>query len=405
MSASRLPPGFFGGAEARAVAPRTFFIPAFANSAAFATDGGVLLVDCGVAPMGATIRDRLRVLCPDPVEAVVFTHGHVDHAFGFEAFDEEAQQRGRPRPRRIAHERVADRFRRYQATSGLNEHINRVQFGLPDVRWPTTYPWPDETYRDRIELAIGGERFELTHAMGETDDATWVWAPERRVAAIGDLFIGCSPNAGNPQKVQRWPGRWADALDAIAAKSPIAVLPGHGPPLEGEEIVATTLLETARWLRSLVTQTLERLNRGERPDDIVHAVSPPPDLADRWFLQPLYDRPEFVVRNVIREHAGWWSGNAADLLPAPEQRRAREIVALAGGVAPLVARARELAPSDPALACHLAEWAARAEPDSHAAQEAVRDLFQARADAEPSLMARAIFEAAVRGAKARLGAD
>ena len=33
----------------------------------------------------------------------------------------------------------------------------------------------------------------------------------------GDLFIWASPNAGNPQKVQRYPLEWADALRQMLA--------------------------------------------------------------------------------------------------------------------------------------------------------------------------------------------
>ena len=55
------------------------------------------------------------------------------------------------------------------------------------------------------------------HAKGETDDATWVWAADRSIVSGGDLLAGILPNCGNPQKVQRYPEEWADALEAIAS--------------------------------------------------------------------------------------------------------------------------------------------------------------------------------------------
>jgi glyoxylase-like metal-dependent hydrolase (beta-lactamase superfamily II) len=399
-----LPLGFFGGGDAREVSPGTFFIPAFANSAALSTPEGILLVDCGLQIAGEGIRHQLRTLTQAPVAAVVFTHGHVDHAFGIGAFDEEAEAVGRARPRRYAHRLVGDRFRRYARTRSINEHINRTQFGVGAVSWPETYPWPDVTYDDRHPLELGGERFELRHARGETDDATWVWAPARKVLLTGDLFIWSSPNCGNPQKVQRYAEGWADALDEMRALGAEVLLPGHGPPIEGREAVATALEQTSRWLRSLVEQTLRRMAQGERADDIAGAVQPPADLAEVPYLQPLYDRPEFVVRNVMRLHGGWWNGNPADLLPATEAARAREIADLAGGVAALCARARALVESDAALACHLAEWAALAAPAEPEAQRTKRDVFTARAAAEPSLMARNIFLAAARAAQKELDA-
>jgi glyoxylase-like metal-dependent hydrolase (beta-lactamase superfamily II) len=398
-----LPQGFFGGDEAREVAPGTFFLPSFANAAAFVTAEGVLLVDCGHEAFGSRILAALRGFTDAPIHTVVFTHGHVDHAFGVHALDEEAAAAGRERPRRVAHRLVAQRFARYRKMRSYNEHINRVQFGVP-ARWPDDYPAPDLTFDDALTLTLGGETFELFHARGETDDATWVLAPARGVLCTGDFFIGCSPNCGNPQKVQRYPDEWAETLLAMAEKRPGVLLPGHGPAITGEAAVRAALLDTAEYLRALVDGTLERMNRGERGARIVHEVRPPAHLADRPYLQPLYDRPEFIVRNLLRLHGGWWNGNPAELLPAHEAAVAREIAALAGGVPVLVERGRALLSTDVVMACHLAEWAALAAPADRAALELKRDAFTARASAEASLMARNIFVRAAREAEEALQA-
>jgi len=385
-----LPTGFFGDGDAHELAPKTYFLPSFANAAAFLTSEGVVLVDCGHEMFGGKILEGLRRHTDAPVHTIVLTHGHVDHAFGVAAFDEEARAAGRPRPRRVAHRLVPDRFARYQKMRGLNEHINRVQFGVP-VRFPDFYPEIDLTYDDHLALTIGGESFELFHGRGETDDATWVWAPSRGAVCAGDFFIGCSPNCGNPQKVQRYPDEWAKALRAMADKRPRLLLPGHGPAISGEEEAQTALVETAEYLQSLVDETLARMNRGERGATIARDVSPPEHLTKRPYLEPLYDRPEFIVRNLLRLHGGWWNGNPAELLPAREDALAKEIAGLAGGVSALVARGRELLDKDLGMACHLAEWAALAAPDDRDALSFKRDAFTARAAIEPSLMARNIF--------------
>ena len=396
-----LPRGFFGDGDAKELAPGTIFLPSFANAAALITPEGVLLVDCGHEMFGARILASLREHTDAPVHTIVLTHGHVDHAFGVRAFDEEARERGRERPRRVGHHLVPSRFRRYEKMRGHNEHINQVQFGVP-ARFPEEYPALDVTYDEHLELTIGGERFELYHGRGETDDATWVWAPSRGVVCAGDFFIGCSPNCGNPQKVQRYPDEWAEVLRAMASKHPRVLCPGHGPAIVGETAVRAALTETAEYLQALVDETLARMNRGERGAQIIHEVKPPAHLEGRPYLEPLYDRPEFIVRNLLRLHGGWWNGNPAELLPAREDATAREIAELAGGTAALVKRGRALASSDLALACHLAEWAALAAPDDRAALELKRDVFTARAAEETSLMARNIFARAAREAEEAL---
>ena len=390
--------GFFGGAEPTQIDERTWFVPSFANASVLETDDGLVMVDTGLVQMGPRIHETTRKLTQAPLHTVVFSHGHVDHAFGLAPWLEEAQTP----PRIVAHANVPRRFQRYRRMQGLNEHINSVQFGIDGVGWPQTYFWPDTTYEHALTLTIGGERFELRHGKGETDDATWLWAPERGVLCTGDFWISCAPNCGNPQKVQRYPEEWAEALEAMAALDAQALLPGHGPVIKGAEEVKAALTDAAAYLRSIVEQTLQALNEGLTHEEIVARVKPPAELADRAYLQPIYDRPEFIVRNLIRLHAGWWDGYPSTVLPAAPDARAREIVALAGGTDKLIERATALAIEDIALACHLAEWAALAEPDNTDAQACVRDVFRRRAEQEGSLMGRGIFMHAVRQAERRL---
>ncbi len=145
---------------------------------------------------------------------------------------------------------MLDRFERYALTAGYNSAINTRQFGV-EVPWPTDYRKPDETYRDRLELEVGGERFELHHARGETDDATWIWVPGRKVLCSGDLIIWCVPNAGNPQKVQRYAREWAAALREMSTLGAEALLPGHGLPVVGADRVQAILTDTADLLEHL----------------------------------------------------------------------------------------------------------------------------------------------------------
>ena len=393
---------FFGGGEPRLAAPRTWFIPSFANVAALETDDGLLLVDAGLRVMGPAIYASIRARTQAPLHTVVFTHGHVDHAFGLDAWLAEAAP---ARPRIIAHRNVRARFERYAKMGKLNTRINAVQFGLEGVNWPDEFFWPDTVYDDALTLTLGGERFELRHSRGESDDATWVWAPERKVLCTGDFWIGCAPNAGNPQKVQRYAEEWEATMHAMAELGAEVLLPGHGAPILGAEAIRAALLDAAAYLRAIIDTTIEGLERGLDHDAIVARVRIPAALAEKPYLQPAYDRPEFIARNIIRLHGGWWNGLAADLLPSPQDVRAKEIVALAGGLAPLLARARSLALTDLPLACHLVEWAVLAAPADRAANELARELFTTRAEGESSLMARNIFRAAAKRAAAALGIE
>jgi alkyl sulfatase BDS1-like metallo-beta-lactamase superfamily hydrolase len=374
------------------VAPGVAFVSSFANVTAIAGERGLLLVDTGSAQLGAQVHGCVRAWSSAPVENAVFTHGHIDHVLGIEHFDAEAAREGRPLPRVIAHHAILARFDRYRATAGYNSCINSRQFSMP-VTWPATFREPDETYASQLTLALGGIDAELHHARGETDDHTWVWLPRRRVLCTGDLFIWAVPNAGNPQKVQRYPRQWAEALRKMAALGAELLLPGHGLPIYGAARVEQALSETAELLEALHDDALALMNAGAPLDEIVRRVRVPEHLEERPYLQPVYDDPEFIVRNVWRLYGGWWDGDAATLKPPVPTALAREVAALAGGVAALLARAEaNAAAGELAIACQLAEWAARAAPADEGVRNARAKIYRARAESEPSLMARNIFK-------------
>ncbi|MEI2653052.1 MAG: alkyl sulfatase dimerization domain-containing protein [Microthrixaceae bacterium] len=369
------------------------FIESFANVVATRTGDGLVIVDAGSPLHAQSIVETTRSWTDERLDTAVFTHGHVDHIYAVKLFEAE----GNGPARVLAHEALPHRFRRYEATNGYNGIINQRQFQLPFPMFPGDYRYPDETYESELAVTVGDTAFELRHDRGETDDHTWVWIPESKVLCTGDLFIWASPNCGNPQKAQRYCDEWAAALRKMAELGAEFLLPGHGLPIAGSERIKGVLTDTARYLESLFTQTIELMNAGARLDDIIHTVTPPDDLLGRPWLQPVYDEPEFVVRNIWRLYGGWYDGNPANLKPAPDAAVAAEVAALAGGVDRLVERALELSASgEHRLAAHLVEMASLAEPDVDEVRSARAAVFGARASIERSTMAKGVYSWAQR---------
>jgi alkyl sulfatase BDS1-like metallo-beta-lactamase superfamily hydrolase len=178
----------------------------------------------------------------------------------------------------------------------------------------------------------------------------------------------------------------------MIALEPEVLLPGHGFPVIGADRVKKALTDTAELLDSLHDQTVALMNEGARLDEVIHSVTAPKHLIERPYLRPIYDDPEFVVRNVWRLYGGWYDGNPATLKPAPETDLALEVAALAGGADKLAARAWQLCEAgDLRLAGHLAEMAVLAAPDDPEMHRARAEVLQLRAADETSLMARDIF--------------
>ncbi len=396
-------------------------VESFSHCVAFESGDGLVCFDTSGVHTGEAVAAAVRGWRPGAtIGHIVYTHGHADHVGGSRYFAGDA-------PRVIGHEGVASRLDRYALTNNWNLIINARQFGgisgelnlsigeaqggvtvdAADARrfLPADTLRPTIAYRHAMPLHVGDTHIELRHHRGETDDHTWAWFPERRWIMAGDFLIWNFPNAGNPQKVQRYPREWAAALREMAACGPELLVPAHGLPIEGRDRIARVLDDVATVLERLVDDVLAMMNAGATLDEVVHTVRADPVALAKPYLRPLYDEPEFVVRNVWRLYGGWWDGAASRLKPSPDAVLAGTLAELAGGADVLVRRAeRAASEGDLRLACHLADlaaWAAADAPQVHLARAAI---YRARRDAETSLMSKGIFAAAARES-ARLAAE
>jgi alkyl sulfatase BDS1-like metallo-beta-lactamase superfamily hydrolase len=383
-------------ARAEELAPDVYFIPGFGNAGFVVTAEGVVVVDTSNPSDFNAVVSPLRQVTTLPVRYIIYTHGHADHAANARPLLEDAAARGDPRPRIVAHRNVTRRMDRYAELYGQNAFINRVQFQIPPElpSFPPDFLFvrPDITYDDRLLLRLGGLALVLNHALGETDDITWVHLPERRALFSGDLIISSCPNIGNPLKVQRYEVEWAEALERMAALEVDALGPGHGPVLRGDAI-RETLLVTARALRYLHDEVVRRLNAGQWEEQIVAEVTLPPELASHPALAPVYGCPTFIVHAIARRYAGWYDGNPSHLAPSRTDAVAAEVVALAGAEA-LLERAEALAAAGKQqLALHLLDYVIDGSVEPALRQRA-RHLksvgLRALAESETSFIARSV---------------
>ncbi len=405
--------------ELSEVADGISVIESFSHVVSFKTGDGLVLFDTSLADLAEQVMKSLRGWSDERIHTVAYTHGHIDHVGGMGYIVGDAENRGDPRPRLVGHENVSPRFDRYELTNGYNSIINMRQFapakslakgmagapGAPKPRFgPPHFVHPDTEFRDRMTVKVGDTEFVLHHDKGETDDHLWAWIPQHKAICTGDLVIWVFPNAGNPQKVQRYPLEWARALRQMMAYEPEILLPAHGLPIGGKDRIRTVLNDMATALESLLEQTLTMMNDGARLNDIVHAVKLPKDLLDKPYLRPTYDEPEFVVNNIWRLYGGWYNGNPAALKPAKDDVLAAELASLAGGVVALMKRAKALvAAGELRLACHLAELAVQADPDNREAHGVRAEVYGARRKNELSLMSRGIYGWAENESAAKAG--
>ena len=147
---------------------------------------------------------------------------------------------------------------------------------------------------------------------------------------------------------------------------------------------------------------MRRLNLGQWPIDIIETdIALPPDLAAKPFLQPIYGCVRFVVRDVIRRYAGWWSGEPSRMFPARRDEVAGDLVALCGRKE-LLERARVLlAEGELKRALALAETAYNADRSDAETAALNAEILKRMAAGEPSFIARNFFLAAMRDLETR----
>ena len=384
-------------------------VEAFSHVVLLKTDAGFVAVDASGAASGDRVLQEIRRYSQDPIAALIYTHGHVDHIGGSGYFRADAERHNRPYPTVLAHEMVPERVARYRKTNGYNLHINARQFqgfgrrgyGIGGMQKfvPDDYLDPTVTYSDKLAYKVGDLALTLNHNKGETDDHTWVWIEESRTICAGDFFIWNFPNCGNPSKAQRYAVEWVQALREMIAKDAELFIPAHGLPIAGRDRINKVLADVADTLESVVTRTLDMMNEGATLDDIVHTVKVPPEQLEKPWLNPNYDEPDFVIRGVWKRYGGWYEGDPAYLKPSPKSAIAAEIVALAGLDA-LVTRATDLAESgEVSLACHMIELAFQHQPDNLRVHEARASIYQKRRDGASSLMAKGVYGTASNESK------
>lgn len=356
------------------VADRTWMIHMpIVNSVVFETDDGLVVVDTGMAPAGPALRDTLQGISDKPIHTIIYTHAHVDHAFGTWALVEDGST-----PEIVAHANADARVERYARTWGTIARLMSQPIENRPTLDGTTYVPPTRVFRNELQLEIGGETFELLHRRGETDDQLYVSVPGRKAVCAADYYQPFLPNAGNGKRVQRYPEEWARALREMIALEPDLLLPAHGEAITDPAEIAAKLAIHAEFLEIIVEHVMAGLEAGVRQDLIVDTLEVPSRLLDHPTLAEKYNSPKDIAKMIIRQYVGWWDEIPSHWGRAPLAEQGTEIVRLAGGIEVLLARVEALLDDDLVMACHLIDWAYLAEPDNPAVLHLTIEVYKQR---------------------------
>jgi alkyl sulfatase BDS1-like metallo-beta-lactamase superfamily hydrolase len=325
---------------------------------------GAVLIDAGQSPeISGLALAEFRKVTTLPIKAIIYTHGHGDHSGGTAAFAKPGDE-------------VALWIRQGGISGGLSNGAaglthwmvrGRHQFGyslpasqrisngvgpLGDTSTIDNSPKQD-LGASRRTLQIAGLTLETVPNPGETDDQIYIWFAKERVLFSGDNFYAAWPNLyairGTPYRDVR---QWAESNERMLQLGAEHLVPGHTVPISGREMVRRALTDYRDAIRFVFAKTIEGINQGLTPDQLVETVRLPDHLAQSPYLQPVYGHPAWAVRSIFNGYLGWFDGNPTNLFPLPPKQRAANWIKLAGGRQRILDEARR------ALAANEAQWAA-----------------------------------------------
>ncbi len=336
-------------------------IGGFGNCGVVETDDGLILFDISMKPLGRKIFRDLREVTNKPIKYIIYSHGHFDHCFGFDPIINEIKEKGWDMPEVIAHENCIRRFEKYRMLDKYHIWLNQQQFAsLKNPVEVSAHETLDPTIiihgNDKYIFEFGGYKFEIYPEWGETDDAIWLWMPEKSVIFAGDLMVSHFPNVGNPYKVQRYPKHWALAMERMMEKNAEYLVPGHGELIEGKEKVKEVLSITAEAMYFVHDEIVKRMNEGKWFEQIFHEMIElfPDKFKNHPYLLPMYGCYEFAIHAVYRLYHGWYdTGNPTDLYPARTSDIAKEFLKVADGIKFLEQAKKNVDQGNLQLALHL----------------------------------------------------
>jgi alkyl sulfatase BDS1-like metallo-beta-lactamase superfamily hydrolase len=309
------------------------------------TSEGNVVFDTGVAWQSDAQRELLIEGSDQPVTHLVVSHAHGDHNGGIPAWKTSLDAGAEL----IAHERYSYTNKIYGDT---DEYLWRVRTGTLYPVHPQAavtefrqyVPTRTVDVHEDYAFELGGVRFLAIAAenSAEGEDALLLWLPDHGILLTGD-FYGCLyPMVPNLYTVRgeklRDPIGYVNALDRLIELEPKMLLPAHFNPIHGRAYIVKTLEVTRDGVQYVYDETVKGMNAGKSVYELMRTVQLPPELE----ISQGHGKVSWNVRAIWELLAGWfYYEDIADLYTVPTRDVFPDLVELAGGTAPIIARAQE----------------------------------------------------------------
>lgn len=322
-----------------------------ANITFFEGENELGVIDTGESEeVAREVLQDLKEFVDKPITVIILTHCHLDHFGGIGGFaKKEDVDSGKVRI--FAHQDFMQGIRNNASVVGPIINLRAVySFGLllkngPEeqineglgprlVMGTTTFIPPTHTFSDSLQEKMDGIEFHLYHAPSETNDQLFVWFPKDKVLQTADIVIPSFPNLHTPRGTKpRDPIPWYKTVDKLRSFPSQYMLPSHGPPIEGRDNIEEKLRNYRDAIQYTHDRTIQRMNAGSTPDDLVHEISElPPHLKYDSLLQEFYGALQHCTPQFYRLYIGDFHGDPTFLLPDLPIERSKKYIKCMGGM-------------------------------------------------------------------------
>jgi alkyl sulfatase BDS1-like metallo-beta-lactamase superfamily hydrolase len=374
----------------------------FGNTFLVTTPAGNVIIDTSnvlAAPLHVKL---LKARSAAPVKYIILTHGHGDHTGGVGLWKEPGTQ--------VIAQRNQVEFLNYQER--LNRFFalrNSAQFVYPT---PPAMKWPGDEgakrlanilFDDKYEFTLGGVKFEIFSTPGETLDHLSVWIPQWRAAFTGDNFYASFPNIYTLRGTEpRMALDYVHSLDKVISWKPEILLPSHGPAMTGEQTIAANVGKYRDAILYVHDAVVKGMNDGKDAFTLMREIKLPENLN----VGEGYGKLTWSIRGIYEGYAGWFDLNPATMYEAPPSSPYADLVKLAGGPDPVVARALQVFHDGQAAeALRLIDAALAADAAHRGALEARLRILKSLSDQSKNSNERGWLEYSIRETRAKLAAN
>ncbi len=208
------------------------------NTGVIIGDDCVMIMDAQATPvMAQLVIDKIRGVTDKPIKYVTLSHYHAVRVLGASAYNA-SEIIASEKCHAMIHERGQEDW---DSEFGRFPRLFDAAESIPGLTWPTV------TFERRMTVELGNRRVELMHlGRAHTAGDIVAWVPDAGVMFTGDIVeyhSACYCGDGHF-------GDWGTTLDAITAYEPIAIAPGRGDALVGDEMVGKAIESTRDFVES-----------------------------------------------------------------------------------------------------------------------------------------------------------